>query len=99
MEDVAHEAARDRCEEERDWHEEERDQVDQEFRDRLLVLERHVETLEQQDVLVARTVEMMEKDCWVIDTVLALVVAFMPPTALSPAAALPAPWQLPTPQQ
>ncbi|KYO22603.1 hypothetical protein Y1Q_0003125 [Alligator mississippiensis] len=85
VEDIAHKDARDLYKEERDQCKEERDQqrdqVDQEFRDRLLALEeRRVEALVQQAVLVARAVKVMEEDCQVLATVLALAVTFMLPS-------------------
>lgn len=46
--------------------------------------------------LVAKSVEAMEEDHRVLDTVLALVITFMPLTALPLAIAIPAPWQLAT---
>ncbi|KYO29469.1 hypothetical protein Y1Q_0022709 [Alligator mississippiensis] len=70
------------------------------FRVCLLALEeRHMEALEQQTVLMAKAVEAMEVDRWVLDTILALAVAFMLPAVLLLTTALPSPWQSPTTQQ
>ncbi|KYO31367.1 hypothetical protein Y1Q_0009066 [Alligator mississippiensis] len=56
----------------------ERDWADQEFRDRLLALEeRHLEAQELQAALVAKAVETIVEDHWLLDTVLALAFAFM----------------------
>ncbi|KYO27039.1 hypothetical protein Y1Q_0018201 [Alligator mississippiensis] len=84
LEDVTHKDTQDQCKEERDqW----RDQADQEFRESLLALEEwHAEALEQQASPSGQAVETTE-DHGVLDTILALVVAFVPPTALFPAAA------------
>lgn len=48
--------------------------------------------------MVARAVEAMEEDYWVLDPILNLVVTFIPPAALPLVLALPAPWQLPAAQ-
>ncbi|KYO25181.1 hypothetical protein Y1Q_0001800 [Alligator mississippiensis] len=86
------------------WHVEdimcewERDSADQEFWHRLLE-KRHLWAQEQQTVMVARAVEAMREDCPVLDTILALAVAFVPSTAQPLAVAPPVPWQPPTAQQ
>ncbi|KYO39336.1 hypothetical protein Y1Q_0016298 [Alligator mississippiensis] len=89
------------CKEVRDWQKEERDWwwdwEDQVFQKRLLALkEWHIEDLEWQAVLLARTVEATEEYHWVLDTILALAVTFVLPTALPRGAGLLAPWQPPT---
>ncbi|KYO39397.1 hypothetical protein Y1Q_0021055 [Alligator mississippiensis] len=62
-----------------------------------LALEEHcIEALEQQAVLVARVVEVMEEDQWVLDTILALEVTFVVADALPLATAPPISWQLHT---
>lgn len=55
-----------------------------------------MEALWEQGTVMTRA---MEEDCWVMDTVLALAVAFMSSAALPPTLAMPAPWQLPAAQQ
>lgn len=61
--------------------------MDQEFWNRLLALEeRHLEVQKWQAAMVARVVEAMEEDHYVLDTVLALVVAFMLSAAIDPPA-------------
>lgn len=41
-----------------------------------------MEALQQQDALVARTVEAMKDDYWVLDTILSLAVTFLLPLQL-----------------
>ncbi|KYO42284.1 hypothetical protein Y1Q_0022154 [Alligator mississippiensis] len=70
------------CKQERD-RERDLSGADQEFRDRFLALEKmHLGAQEWHVALVARAVETTEEDCWVLNTVLTLVVASVPPTAL-----------------
>ncbi|KYO45019.1 hypothetical protein Y1Q_0007330 [Alligator mississippiensis] len=89
MGDFAHEWEGDDCNVERDSCKAARDQ---EFRDRLLALEeRHLDAQEMQAALVAWVVETKEKDCQVLDTILALVLTFMPLATLLPATDPPAP--------
>ncbi|KYO36534.1 hypothetical protein Y1Q_0024249 [Alligator mississippiensis] len=85
------------------WQEEDitckdvQDQVDQEFRVQLLALnQKSMEALQEQDALMVRAVEAKEEDRQVLDTVLALVVAFVLPTALPLTIAPSAPSQAPT---
>ncbi|KYO31831.1 hypothetical protein Y1Q_0022893 [Alligator mississippiensis] len=88
VENVACKKAQEPLKEARDW-------VEWEFWERLLALEGcHNEALQWQAVLVARAAETMEEDHQVLDTILALVVTFVLPAALLPAAAPLAPWQL-----
>lgn len=45
--------------------------------------------------MVVQVVVAMDKDCQVLDTILALEVSFVTPDAQLPSQALPGPWQLP----
>lgn len=55
-----------------------------------------VEAEEQQTIAVAKAVETREEDHWILDTILALAVIFILPTALLPVLALPVAWQPPS---
>ncbi|KYO31276.1 hypothetical protein Y1Q_0016988 [Alligator mississippiensis] len=73
------------CKRERVTHREERirqrDWVKQEFWTRVLALkERYLEAQQWQASMVARAVEVMEQDRWLLDAILALVVAFVLPS-------------------
>ncbi|KYO46231.1 hypothetical protein Y1Q_0021768 [Alligator mississippiensis] len=75
-------------------HQDMLDQVDQEFQMQLLVLEREqVEALWKQTVVLAREMQATDDECQVLETVLALAVIFVPPTAQPQTLALPGPWQ------
>lgn len=57
-----------------------------------------VDTQEQQASVVAWAVVDTQEDCWVLNSILALVTSFMLPSAQPLAQALPATWQPPTAQ-
>ncbi|XP_014466327.1 uncharacterized protein LOC106737393 [Alligator mississippiensis] len=79
-EDVARQDARDRREEVRDRREEARDQAEREFRTQFLTLEREwVEALREQSAVLGRAVQAMEDNRRVLDTLMALAVALVPP--------------------
>ncbi|KYO48421.1 hypothetical protein Y1Q_0022630 [Alligator mississippiensis] len=89
-EDVAHEKAQDEVEDWADW----------EFWVQLLALEHEwVKALQEQNTRLAQAVQVRDDDHWVLDTVLALVVTFVPPIAWLLTLALPLPWQPPTAKQ
>ncbi|KYO35138.1 hypothetical protein Y1Q_0001025 [Alligator mississippiensis] len=64
----------------------------------IALLETMVEAQKQQAAMFGRVVEATEEDRRVLDTMLALAITFIPPTALPPVIAPPAPWQPPTVQ-
>ncbi|KYO48887.1 hypothetical protein Y1Q_0020234 [Alligator mississippiensis] len=55
----------------------------------------HIDALEQQAVVIARAVEVMEEDRRMLDTIMALTVALVPSTVLPLTTALSGPWQPP----
>ncbi|KYO25357.1 hypothetical protein Y1Q_0005013 [Alligator mississippiensis] len=94
-EDTLHQskAEQDSCKEAWDW-------TDQKFKAQLLALEhKQVVALWKQNVVIAWTVQVTDGNFQVLDTILALTVAFMPPAARLLTLAPPAPWQPPTRQE
>ncbi|KYO43352.1 hypothetical protein Y1Q_0017629 [Alligator mississippiensis] len=91
LEDMACKKVWDWCKEVQNW-------VDLEFWGKLLALE-WVEVLWEQNVILARAVQATDDDCLALDTVLALVIAFMLPASQPLTVALPVPWESPATQQ
>ncbi|KYO36803.1 hypothetical protein Y1Q_0020848 [Alligator mississippiensis] len=80
------------CEDAWDQNEEAQNQEDQEFWAQLLALvHEQVEALQEQKTILTQAVQVTEDDHWVLDTYLALAVAFMSSAAQSPTLCLPVP--------
>lgn len=71
-----------------DWHEETQNHEDQKFQAELLALEHErLQLLREQNVILDWAVQAVDNNHHVLDTALALVVAFMLPTTWLPALA------------
>lgn len=78
-EDITWDDAQVQHKEAQDWHEEAQDQMDTDFQVQLLALEgEQVEALWKQNIILAQAVYAMNYDCWVLVTIPALAVTFMP---------------------
>ncbi|KYO37261.1 hypothetical protein Y1Q_0008951 [Alligator mississippiensis] len=74
--------------------------ADGEFRVQFLALKcEWMEALWEQNAILARAVQAMDDDYCVLDTILALVVSFVLPSAWLLIVVLPTPWQPPATQQ
>ncbi|KYO35522.1 hypothetical protein Y1Q_0008081 [Alligator mississippiensis] len=92
-EDVTHEDAQDPYDDE--W-----DQTHQDFQAKLLALEcKWFQVVQELNTILGWAVQVMDDDHRVLDSVLALAVMFVPPTAQPLTLALYAPWQPPNTQQ